>query len=76
MVQAATVLSLTNFRSPSLITSFFYTFFSFHLYPSRAGPMVSLDTYPISSFLKSLGSSCKAENYCSGIISTLMQLES
>ena len=62
-------------RSPSLIDSFFYTIFPFHLYPPRAGQIFGVDTCLISTFLKSLYSSCKVENHCSGIISTLMRLE-
>ena len=61
-------------RSPSLIASF-YTLFPFHLLPPRAGQMVGVDTCPISTFLKSLCSSCKAENHCSSITSILMWLE-
>ena len=44
----------------------FYTIFPFHLHLSRANQIVGVDLYPISTFLKSLGSSCKAESYCSG----------
>ena len=63
-------------QSPPLIASFsFYTFFLYHFYLSRVGQMVGVDTCPISTFLKSLCSSCKAENYCSDIISTLIRLE-
>ena len=63
--------------SLSLIASFFfYTFSPFHLYPPRVGQIVSVDTCPISILLKSLCSSCKEENYCLGITSTLMRLES
>ena len=66
--------SLSLFLIPPLIASFFfYTLFSFHLHPPRAGQMVSLNTYPISTFLKSLGSSCKAENHCLGITSILIR---
>ena len=62
--------------SLSLIASFsFYTLFSFHLYFPRADQIVGVDTCPISIFLKSLCSSCKAENHCSGITSTLMRSE-
>ena len=61
-------------QSPSLITSFFfYTLFPFHFCPPRAGQMVGIDTCPISIFLKSLCSSCKVENHCSGITCTLMR---
>ena len=70
-------ISLLILRSPSLKVSLpFYTIFSFHLYPPRADQIIGVDPYPISTFLKSLGSSYKAENYCSGIISSLMQPES
>ena len=44
----------------------FYTIFPFHLHLSRANQIVGVDHYPINTFLKSLGSSCKAESYCSG----------
>ena len=54
----------------------FYTTFPFHLYPPHADQIVGVDPYPISTFLKSLGSSYKVENYCSGITSSLMRLES
>ena len=37
----------------------------FYLYPPRANQMVGFDPCPISTFLKSLCSSCKAENHCS-----------
>ena len=51
----------------------FYIPFLFHLYPLHARWMVGVDTCPISTFLKSICSSCKAENYCLGITSTLMR---
>ena len=64
-------------QSPSLIALFpLYTLFPFHLYPSRADQMIGVNTCLISTFLKSLCSSCKVENYCSGITSTLMRQES
>ena len=64
-------------QSPPLIASFsFYTLFPFHLYPPRVGQLVGVDTCPISIFLKSLCSSCKAENYYLGITFTLMRLKS
>ena len=67
---------LLVFLSPSLIASFFfYTLFSFHLYLSCVGQMVSVDICPISTFLKFLCNSCKAKNHCLGIIFTLMLLE-
>ena len=70
-------VSLLILWSPSLKVSLpFYTIFSFHLYPPRTDQIISVDPCPISTFLKSLGSSCKAENYYSGIISSLMQPES
>ena len=51
----------------SLRVSFpFYTIFPFHLHLPRANQIVGVDLYPISTFLKSLGSSCKAESYYSG----------
>ena len=65
-----------KFPISSLIASFFYTLFCFHLHPPRAGQMVHLDTCPIRPFLKSLGSSYKARSHCSDITSTLMQSES
>ena len=58
------------------VSLLFYTIFPFHLYPPRADQIIGVDSCPISIFLKSLGSSCKAENYCSGITSSLMQSES
>ena len=77
MVQAATVLSLTNFRSHLLLLpSSFILSPSFILTIHVQASWLVLETCPISIFLKSSGSSCKAENHCSGIISTLMQLES
>ena len=66
-------ISFLILRSFSLRASLlFYTTFPFHLYPPHADQIVGVDPYPISTFLKSLGSSYKAENYCSGIISSLM----
>ena len=63
-------------RSPSLIASFlFYTLFCFHLHPSRAKQMVGFDTYPITTFLKSLGSSYKDESHYLGITFILMRPE-
>ena len=67
-------VSLLISRSLSLIASvFFYTLSTFRLNPPRAGQMVGVNTCLINTFLKSLRSSCKAENHCSGITSTLMQ---
>ena len=62
--------------SLTIASFFFYTSFLFHPYPPHASQMVGVDTCPISTFLKSLGSSYKAENHCSGITSTLMRPES
>ena len=70
-------VSLLILRFLSLkISLLFYTIFPFHLYPPHADQIVGIDSCPISTFLKSLGSSYKAENYCSGITSSLMQPES
>ena len=70
-------VSFSILRSLSLkVSLLFYTIFPFHLYPPRADQIVGVDPCPISTFLKSLGSSCKAENYYSGITSSLMQPES
>ena len=76
------VLSATIFFSQifDLLLSrppfYFILSFTFHLCPPRVGQIVGVDPCHISTFLKSLGSSCKAENYCSGITSSLMQSES
>ena len=68
---------LLVFRSPSPIASlFFYTLFPFHLYLPRAGQTIGIDTCSISTFPKSSCNSCKVENHCSGITSTLMRLKS
>ena len=40
----------------------FYIIFPFHLHLSRADQIVGVNSYPISTFLKSLGSSYKAES--------------
>ena len=49
--------------SPSLsVFFFFYPFFPFHLYPTRASQMFGVDPCPISTFLKSSCSSCKNPN--------------
>ena len=53
----------------------FYIIFPFHLYPPRVDQIVGVDPCSINTFLKSLGSSCKVENYCSGITSSLMRPE-
>ena len=77
MVQAAIVLSLTNFQSPlPLLPSSFILSSSFILTLHVQARWLVLDTCPISTFLKFLGSSCKAKNHCSGITSTLMRPES
>ena len=65
---------LSWFWSLSLIPSFFfYILFLFYLFPPRASQMVGVDTCPISTFLKSLCSRCKAENHCLGITSILIR---
>ena len=65
-----------KFPIHSLIASFFfYTPFLLHLHPPRTDQMVGVNTCPISTLLKSSCSSCKAENHCSGITSTLMRWE-
>ena len=48
----------------------------FHLYPSCVDQIVGVDPCPISNFQKSLGSSYKAENYCSSITFSLIRPES
>ena len=48
---------------------------SIHLCPSHVDQIVGVDHYYISTFLKSLRSSCKTENYCSGITSSLIRPE-
>ena len=40
----------------------FYTTFPFHLHLPRVDQIVGIHPCPISTFLKSLGSSCKAES--------------
>ena len=70
-------VSFSILRSLCLrVSLLFYTIFPFYLYPPRADQIIGVDSCPISIFLKFLGSSCKAENYCSGITSSLMQSES
>ena len=54
----------------------FYTIFTFHFHLPRADQIVGVDPCPISPLLKSLGNSCKAESYCSGITSSSMRPES
>ena len=70
-------VSLLIILSLSLrISLLVYTIFPFHLYPLHADQIVGVDSCPISTFLKSLGSSYKAENYYSGITSSLIRSES
>ena len=59
---------LSQFSDPLFSGPPFYFILSspFHLYPPCVDQIVSVDPYPISTFLKSLGSSCKAKNHCSG----------
>ena len=67
----------TKFLIPFLwVSLLFYTILPYHLHPPRADQIIGVDSCPINPFLKSLGSSCKAENHCSGITSSLMRLES
>ena len=57
--------------------SFYFILSSFlHLYPLRVDQIAGVDSCSISTFLKSLRSSCKVENYCLGITSSLMRPES
>ena len=78
----STVLSATIFFSQifDLLLSrplfYFILSFTFHLCPPHVGQIVGVDPCHINTFLKSLGSSCKAEKYCSDITSSLMQSES
>ena len=67
-------LFFLNFPIPFLQGFFFYFILSsfFYLYPPCVDQIVGVDPYPISTFLKSLGSSCKDENYCLSITSSLM----
>ena len=70
-------VSFSILRSLCLrVSLLFYTIFPFHLYPPRADQIIGVDSCPISIFLKSLGSSCKVENQCSGITSSLMRPKS
>ena len=70
-------VSFSILRSLSLkVSLLFYTTFPFHLYPPHADQIVGVGPCSISTFLKSLGNSWKAENYCPGIISSLMRSES
>ena len=50
----------------------FITSSSFHIYPPCVDQIAGVDHCPINTFLKYLGSSCKTENYCSSITSSLM----
>ena len=50
-----TVIVVTIFFPPFLSGySFFYTIFLFHLHPSRVDQTTGVDSYLISTFLKSL----------------------
>ena len=70
-------VSFSILRSSSSRSSFPFILSSFFpLYPPRIGQIAGIDPCPISIFLKSLRSSCKAERYCSGITSSLMWPES
>ena len=71
--------SVSSFLLRSLsvkISLLFYTIPPFHPYHPRANQIVDIGPCPISTFLKSLGSSWKAENYRSGITSSLVWPES
>ena len=68
---------LSNFRSPLSGPPFYFILsFPFHLCPPRVDQIVDVDPCHISTFLKSLESSCKADNYCSGITFSLIRPES
>ena len=70
-------LLLSILRSLSLGSSFYFILsFFFHLYPPCVDQIVGVDSYPISTFLKSLGSSCKAKNYYSSITFSLIRPKS
>ena len=70
-------VSLLILRSPPLRVLFlFYTILLLHIYPPLVDQIAGVDPYPINPFLKSLGSSCKAENYYSCITSSLMRPKS
>ena len=78
----STVLRVTvffsQFSNPFLLgpPSYFILSFPLHLCPPHVAQVVGLDPCHINIFMKSLGSSCKAENYCSSITSSLMRPES
>ena len=61
---------------PLMPFSYFILYLSFHFCPPRVEQIVGVDLCHISTFLKSLESSSKVENYCLGITSSLMRLES
>ena len=63
--------SLLSLPSPYFILSL-----CLHLCPPRVGQIVGVDPCHINTFLKSLESSCRVENYCLGITSLLIRLES
>ena len=70
-------ISLLILRSLFLGSSHCFIFSSFfHLQLPRVHQFASVDPYSISSFLKSLESSCKAKKYCSDITSSLIRPES
>ena len=71
--------SAFSYKFPILILRVsipFYTIFTSHLHPPHADQIIGVGSYPINTFLKSLGSSCKAGNHCSGITFSLMRPES
>ena len=70
-------ISLSILRSPFSqgFLSILYFLPSF-ISPPCVNQIIGVDPCPINTFLKSLGSSCKAENYCSNITSSLMRPES
>ena len=61
---------------PSRSSFYFILSCFFHLHPPRVDQIVGVDSYPISTFLKFLGSSCKAKNYYSSITFSLIRSES
>ena len=71
--------SVSSFLLRSLsirISRLFHTISPFHPYHPRADQIVDVGPCPINTFLKSLGSSWKVENYYLGITSSLMRPES
>ena len=68
----------SSFSDPFPLGFSFYFILSssFHPYPLRVDQIADVDSCSISTFLKSLGSSCKIENYCLDITSSLMWSES